>query len=173
MTGTGPDGHDGAARRVRIQLRQEDLSPSGHVGNASIVRVLEEARTVFLGHARPGRVGYHEGLLEILGDEARMLVGQQTVEYTKELWYSHDPVVVTLWITHVGRSSFSVAATIAGQDTGDARPAVSSEATIVLMDRATRAPWSITDEARAVFARHRGEPVALRPRPAVAAAPRP
>lgn len=173
MTGAGPDGHDGSARRVRVQLRLDDLSPSGHVGNASIVRVLEEARTVFLGHARPGLVGYHQGLLEVLGDEARMLIGQQTVEYTKELWYSHDPVEVTLWITHVGRSSFSVAATIAGQDTEDLRPAVSSEATIVLVDRRTGGPWPISDAARAAFDAHRGDLVTLRPRPAVAATARP
>ncbi len=163
------DGHP-VTRRVAVHLRQQDLSPSGHVGNASTVGVLEEARTVFLGHSRPGRVGYVDGILEVLGERARMLIGQQTVEYTSELWYTHEPLLVSLWISHIGRSSFSVAATIADQSDPTAQAAVSSEATIVLVDRLTGRPWPITDDVRDVFVRHHGDPVSLRPRPGPAAA---
>ncbi|MGW4481667.1 acyl-CoA thioesterase [Rhodococcus triatomae] len=172
MTAAGRvDGHP-VTRRVAVHLRQQDLSPSGHVGNASTVGVLEEARTVFLGHSRPGRVGYFDGVLESLGERARMLVGQQTVEYTSELWYTHEPLLVTLWITHVGRSSFSVAATIADQTDPSARAAVSAEATVVLVDRQTHAPWPITDDVRDVLLRYHGDPVALRPRPGTTASAR-
>lgn len=163
MTGTGA-GTSGATCRVAMSLRQADLSPSGHIGNASTVQVLEEARTVFLGHSRPGRIGYHGGLLEVLGDRVQMLVGQQTVEYARELWYTHEPLTVTLWISHIGRSSFS----IADQD-DPTTTAVAAEATIVLVDRRTHRAWTVTDDVRAAFTRYLGDPVALRPRPSIAA----
>lgn len=148
---------------VYVQLRFDDVNLAGHVGNTSIVRLIDEARTIFLGFREPGRPGDRHGVLGVLDEQVDRLVGQQTVEFHDELWYSREPVAVTLWVTHIGTSSFSLASTISTH-VGHA-PVVTSEATMVLVHRGTGAAWRIDDTVRGRLTRYLGDPVMLRPRP--------
>ncbi|MFI7493162.1 acyl-CoA thioesterase [Kocuria sp. M4R2S49] len=148
---------------VSLQLRFDDVNLAGHVGNTAIARLIDEARMIFLGYPEPGRPGDRHGVLGVLDEQVDRLVGQQTVEFHDELWYSPEPVAVTMWVTHIGTSSFSLAATISPR-VGHA-PVVTSEATMVLVDRGTGGAWPIDDTVRGRLARYLGDPVVLRPRP--------
>ncbi|MGQ1838649.1 acyl-CoA thioesterase [Kocuria turfanensis] len=151
-----------AAWSTSVPLRFDDINAAGHIGNVAIARIVDEARTTFLGHPVPGQPGYHDGVLEVLGENIGRLVGQQTIEFDRELWYSRVPLVVSSWISHIGRTSFSLACTISR--TAGEPPAVLAEATIVLIDRTTSRAWPISDTVRNHLDRYQGQLLELRPR---------
>ncbi|SFU11663.1 thioesterase family protein [Arthrobacter sp. ov118] len=155
-------------RSITVELRFDDVNSAGHLGNAALVRVLDEARIRFLGQPLPGLGGHADGLLEILDGTVGKVIGQQTIEYRRELEYSRAPLVATLWITHIGTSSFSLAAAIS--DTGPA-PAVLAEATYILTDRSSGRPWPIVGVFRDVLSQYLGEPPQFRLRPSASSAP--
>lgn len=148
---------------VCLQLRFDDVNLAGHVGNTAIARLIDEARMIFLGYPGPGRSGDYRGVLGVLDEQVDRLVGQQTVEFHDELWFSPEPAAVTMWVTHIGTSSFSLASTISPR-VGQA-PVVTSEVTMVLVDRGTGDAWRIDDTVRGRLAQYLGDPVELRPRP--------
>lgn len=150
---------------VRVHVRLDDLTPAMHVGNASVVGILEEARVFYLGHPVPGRPPFNNGVLEILQGRAHMLIAQQTVEYVGEMFYSPEPLYVTFWIGHIGGSS----ATLCGEIrvTEDAAPIVKTEATMVMVDVGTGKSWPLPTDVREHLAQHMAEPIELRPRPGV------
>ena len=153
----------GSKTTVRVHPRLDDMTPAMHVGNASVVRIIEEARMFYLGHPLPGRLGFNNGILEILQGRAHMLIAQQTVEYIGEMFYSTEPLHVTFWIGHIGGSSATLCAEIRVEE--DAAPIVKTEATMVMVDAATGKSWPLPDDVRAHFAEHQAEPIVLRPRP--------
>lgn len=148
---------------VRVNVRLEDLGPAGHVGNASVVAIIEEARMFFLGHPIAGKAAYNNGVLEILQGRAQMLIAAQTVEYVGEMFYSLEPLHVTFWIGHIGGAS----ATLCGEIrvTADGDPIVKTEATMVMTSDDTGRPWQMPDDVRAHLANYQAAPVVLRPRP--------
>ncbi len=154
---TVPSGHV-----AQVSLRIDDLGPAGHVSNVAAVRVIDEARMNFFGHSKTSRVGYHDGLLTTVADEVQYLVGQHTIEYVTELWYSRAPLVVTLWVTGIGHTTFSIATTVSVSE-GEP-PSVLAESAIVLVDRKSRTPWPLSDTLRADLSRHLGPPIELRDR---------
>jgi len=154
--------HPRGGETVYIPLRIGDVNIAGHIGNAAIPEILDHARTVFLGYPRHDQPGYTHGILELLDDEVGRVIGQQTIEYRTEMWYAPDPVAVTLWITHIGTSSFSLASTITPNSGRE--PAILAEATIVLIDRTSKQPWVITERLRQQLDRYRGRALDLRRR---------
>ncbi|MDN5760568.1 MAG: thioesterase family protein [Tomitella sp.] len=149
---------------VRVALRQEDLSPAGHIGNAAVVQLIEEARNRlfrFGGEDRSGTSG--PALLGPVGEQRTVLVAQQTVEYAAEMFYGPDPMLVGFWVGHIGGSSFTLDTEI--RAAADAEPLVRAEAVVVLVDTATSRPAPIDAHLREHFAQFHGEPILLRPRP--------
>ncbi|WP_024794846.1 acyl-CoA thioesterase [Tomitella biformata] len=153
----------GPKTTVRVHVRLDDMTPAMHVGNASVVRIIEEARMFYLGHPVPGRLPFNNGILEVLQGRANMLIAQQTVEYVGEMFYSTEPLFVTFWIGHLGGSSATLCAEI--RVTEDADPIVKTEATMVMVAVDTGKSWPLPDDVRAHLANHMAEPIALRPRP--------
>ena len=146
-----------------IQARLRDVNLGGHVDNVEAIRVVDEARILFLRHARLGeRAG---GALRDAPAHVSELVGSQRVDYHAEMRFvAFQPFLVRLWISHVGRSSFSVSSEVrveAGHP-----PAVSAETSLVLWDREANAPWPVGAGVRRVLEEYAGEPVTLRARPA-------
>jgi acyl-CoA thioester hydrolase len=146
---------------MSIELRLDDVNVAGHVGNTSLLRVIDEARSRFLGYSALGRPGHAEGLLEGLDQTVRKVIAQQTIEYRKEVWYSHHPVIANLWISHVGTSSFALATAIYA---GDKEPAVLAEATYVLLAGPEGRPWPIDADIKDRLYRFADNPPQIRPR---------
>ncbi|QIK75089.1 acyl-CoA thioesterase [Nocardioides piscis] len=72
----------------------------------------------------------------------------------------YQPFLATLWLSRIGRSSFTVAAEIRVQEGG--HPAVTWECVNVLWDHATQTSWPITDSVRADLERYLGDPLPTR-----------
>jgi acyl-CoA thioester hydrolase len=145
-----------------IQARLRDVNLGGHVDNVEAIRVVDEARILFLRHATLG--GEPGGALRHLPSHVTELVGSQRVDHHAEMRFvAFQPFLVSLWVTHLGRSSFTVGAELR-VEAGHA-PALSSETSLVLWDRDTAAAWPADDAVRRDLEEYAGPPVALRARP--------
>jgi acyl-CoA thioester hydrolase len=151
---------------ISVELRVDDVNVAGHVGNTSLLRVIDEARNRFLGYSAAGRSGGGSGVLEGLGKSVRKVIAQQTIEYRTEVWYSHHPVVATMWISHIGTSSFALATAIYADDD---EPAVLGEATYVLLADSDGRPWPMDRAIKDRLSLFAGQPPQLRQRPSAAA----
>lgn len=131
--------------------------------NISIMRLVDEVRTHFLGHPHEIEKGYTGGLVEVCGPGVGIMIGQQTIEYVRELWYDpHRPAHVEMWISHIGTASFVTACEI--RQHKEAEVAVRSEAGIVLLSWPERRPWRVTEPVREAFSEYLGPALPLRPR---------
>lgn len=147
---------------IEIQARMRDINLAGHVDNVEAIRIIDEARLLFLRAGDPSR-----GIAPVLAalpDGVSELVGSQRVDYRDEMRFvAFQPFLVRLWTGHVGRSSFTVEYELriaAGHP-----PAIVGETACVFWDSATQASWPLSDEVRAALEAHLAEPVALRGRP--------
>ena len=80
-----------------VATRYTDLDPQGHVNNASVAVLLQEAR---------GKMEEAAGTLEFFR-EHRSVVASLSIEYTAELFFP-DPVEVSTGVLHLGRSSVTM-----------------------------------------------------------------
>lgn len=147
---------------TEIQARYRDINLAGHVDNVEAVRVLDEARYEFLRFAHlPGLPEGATGVLHAMGDGVSELVASQAIEYHGEMRFvPYQPFLASLWVTRVGRSSFTVAAELRVEAGG--APAAVWECVNVLWDHAAQSAWPISDAVRADLTRYLGEPVSFR-----------
>lgn len=180
--------------RVPVQLRWSDMDAYGHINNVEMFRVLEEARiAAFWTHPHPGDGGGWPTAVIDAGPDAEtvMLVARQEIEYLRPLGYRRAPVIVELWIGHLGGASIEVCYEVhdgAGgteelvqpgigtelDDVADAADAAADAApplvyaractTLVLVNPATGSPRRLTVAERASWMPYGGPMIALRRR---------
>lgn len=109
-----------------VAVRWSDMDLYGHVNNARVVTLLEEARAVLLFSegARRGAQTLAEG----------MVVAELVVRYRQPLVYSANPVRVRLWVSELRAASFALDYVVAGTD-GDA---VTARTQLVAYDAGTQ-----------------------------------
>ena len=151
----------GEVFECEIQARLRDVNLGGHVDNVEAIRILDEARILFFRYAELDPAAARPGLLGGLPDGVVELVGSQRVDYHAEMrfaaWTSFQ---VRLWVTRIGRSSFTVASQL--RVAADHAPAIVAETSCVLWDHGTQSSWGMTDAVRARLSTYVGEPVGLR-----------
>ncbi|MDN5743567.1 MAG: hypothetical protein L0H31_00430 [Nocardioidaceae bacterium] len=153
----------GESFECEIQARLRDVNLGGHVDNVEALRVLDEARLLFLHHA-PLAGDPRPGLFREVPDGVVELVGSQRIDYNDEMRFvAFQPFLVRMWIGHVGRSSFSVSYEL--RVAPNHAPAIVAESSLVLWEPAAGRSWALTDEVRHLFASYTQAPVALRERP--------
>ena len=108
--------------------------------------------------------GLPEGATGLLhGTDAGVseLVASQTIEYHAEMRFvPYQPFLASLWVSRVGRSSFTVAAELRVEVGGG--PAAVWECVNVLWDHHAQSAWTISDAVRADLEHYLGEPVGFR-----------
>ena len=85
--------------RYHVQLRWSDMDALRHVNNVQFLRFLEDARVQMLVEAGRRR----------LESELGVVVVRHEIDYLRPLLFRTEPVVVDTWVTHVGRTSYTVA----------------------------------------------------------------
>lgn len=144
-----------------IQTRFRDINVGGHVDNVEAVRVIDEARIQFFMFAPVFGPDAGAGLLRRKPAGIVDLMGSQRVDYHAEMRFvPFAPFLVRMWISHVGRTSFTVATEL--RVAADHPPALVAESTTVFWSRATESSWPITDEVRADLDSFAGPAVGLR-----------
>ncbi|QCB94072.1 acyl-CoA thioesterase [Cellulomonas shaoxiangyii] len=162
-----------ARLEVPVQLRWSDMDAYGHVNNVEMLRLLEEARIeAFWSHpagpdgTRPDGAWPTAVLDAGPGTGLATLVARQEIEYVRPLGYRRSPVVVEMWIGHLGGASLDVCYEVrdAPAAADASAPYARAVTTLVLVDAATGAPQRIAAEQRTAWEPFVEEPVQLRRR---------
>lgn len=172
--------------RVPVQLRWSDMDAYGHVNNVEMLRLLEEARIeAFWAHPAPAEpLGdaaptspatspapspvaetWPTAVLDAgPGAQTATLVARQEIEYLRPLGYRRTPVVVDMWIGHLGGASIDVCYEVQdeGHATGD--PYARAVTTLVLVDAASGSPRRIGEAERAAWLPYVEDPPTFRRR---------
>ncbi len=124
--------------RVPIERRFSDLDFLQHINNVVYHDYLQEARIRLMG--------------ELLSEFAEAYVPQvlvrQEINYRKTLVLRPEPLIVEVWVTSVGRTSYALGYRILDDDGSLAADATS---VMVCFDPVTQGSVPIPDEYRAVL----------------------
>lgn len=152
---------------VPIRLRWSDLDAYGHVNNAEMLRLLEEARiqafwvTDEPGEAGTSAVGASTAVLDGRPGAATLtLIARQEIEYLAPVPYLRQPVDVRLWLGKIGGASLEVCYEVWSPE--GAAPALQfarASTTIVLVDAVSERPRKIKDTERAAWTPYLDEPL--------------
>jgi acyl-CoA thioester hydrolase len=153
---------------VPIPLRWGDLDAYGHVNNATLFRLLEEARVRAFWRA-PGEAAqaHSTAVLDAAPEsESWSLIARQEMEYLAPIPYLAEPLDIQVWISKLGGASLEICYEVL-PPIGDADRHVLARAatTIVLVDSTTQRPRRISDEERAAWQPYLEEPVQFSRRP--------
>lgn len=155
---------------VPTRLRWSDLDAYGHVNNAEMLRLLEEARIEAFwsadgdesgGSAASNAVGASTAVLDGRPGAATLtLIARQEIEYLAPIPYLRQPLDIQLWLGHLGGASLEVCYEVWSPASADAAVLYTRAATtIVLVDSTTERPRRISDAEREAWAPYLGEPV--------------
>lgn len=142
----------------------------GHVNNVDLLRLLEVARIEAFWSSE--ETEHHTGILDASpGSATATFVARQEVEYVAPLAYRKAPVIVELWIGHVGGASIDVSYVVrdnrsqsaAGQSEESVIYARAST-TLVMVDTASNAPRRLSQREREVWAPYVHAPVEFKHR---------
>lgn len=126
-----------------VAVRWSDMDVYGHVNNARVVTLLEEARTelLFGEGARRGAQTLAEGVVVV----------ELSVRYRQPLVYTASPVRVRLWVSELLAASFAVEYVVAGTG-GDA---VTARTQLAAYDTAAQRPRRLKSGEREFLAAFR------------------
>ena len=156
---------------VPIRLRWSDLDAYGHVNNAEMLRLLEEARIqAFWANdetegTEPGAspAGASTAVLDGRPGAATLtLIARLEIEYLTPIPYLRAPIDIQLWIGKLGGASLDVCYEVhgpAGQE--PARLYARATTTIVLVDAVTERPRKINTLERAAWIPYLESPLTL------------
>ncbi|MCM3657099.1 acyl-CoA thioesterase [Agromyces mediolanus] len=155
---------------VPTPLRWSDLDAYGHVNNARMLSLLEEARIQAFWVNDDGSVEHAVGASTAVldatpGATTVTLIARQEVEYLAPIPYQRLPLDIELWIGHMGGASLDVCYEVFSPLGAEPRTLYTrASTTIVLVDAASERPRRITDAERAAWEPYLEAPVAFRRR---------
>lgn len=126
---------------VSVPIRWSDQDINGHVNNAKVVTIVEEARIQWLNKDAAA-----EGIYSF--DTPKVVVSLN-VEFRQPLSASAD-VNVGISVTQIGRSSFTLA--YRGTQGGDHKFTAATK--LVVLDSSTNVPRPIDENERSYLMRH-------------------
>jgi acyl-CoA thioester hydrolase len=142
-----------ATYEVDVPLRWSDQDPYRHVNHATIVTLLEDARTALLFDA-----AVREGVAAF---EAGLLVATVHVAYRRPIPWGRRGVRARMWCAQVRAASFTVGYELllptggpAGDEWDTAKPAVVADTQLVPYDLAAERPRRLTAEERSFLDRY-------------------
>lgn len=157
---------------VPIPLRWSDFDAYGHVNNAEMLRLFEEARIHAFwvtddggGNAEVDTLGtpLTTRVLDGRPGAATLtLIARQEIEYLLPIPYMRQPIDIQLWLGRLGGASLEVCYEVHAplEASGDEIFARAST-TIVLVDATTQRPRRITVTERAAWEPYLEDPVAF------------
>jgi acyl-CoA thioester hydrolase len=160
---------------VPIKLRWSDLDAYGHVNNAEMLRLLEEARILAFWVSDNGEVGESLDATAVgnstaildgrPGADTLTLIARQEVEYLRPVPYLREPLDIELWIGHLGGASLEVCYEIFSPAGAVPRQLFTrASSTLVMVDAATERPRRITDRERDAWSPYLDDPIVFKRR---------
>ena len=156
---------------IPTSLRWSDLDAYGHVNNAQMFGLFEEARIHAFWAGGDGVADDHfpTRILEGGPDATTFsLIAHQEIEYLAPIPYLRDPLDIQLWIGHLGGASLDVCYEVFTPlvSEGKVQPEQTlfcrASTTIVLVDSTTLAPRRLTEAERLAVASFVEAPVVFK-----------
>lgn len=152
-------------------VRWSDLDAYGHVNNAQMFGLLEEARIHAFWAGADSDGDDHLPTRIIEGGphaDTFTLIAHQEIEYLAPIPYMREPLDIQLWLGHVGGASMDVCYEVYSPRGSEMPQTLYARATttIVLVDAATQKPRRMTDVEREVITPYVEAPVAFKRRSA-------
>ncbi len=123
--------------RHEIQRRYGDIDQQGHVNNVVFFDYLQDARVALLFSV------WHSTMRDL-----QQVIVHQEMSYKKSLLLALEPVVVEVWVSKIGNTSYSLAYRVL-DDNGDL--AAEASTTLATIDPTTGRPARIPDNLRVVL----------------------
>jgi acyl-CoA thioester hydrolase len=154
---------------VPTPLRWSDLDAYGHVNNARMLSLLEEARiqAFWVSSDTPEHaVGASTAVIDATpGASTITLIARQEVEYLAPIPYQRQPLDIELWIGYMGGASLDVCYEVYSPVGVEPRVLYTrAVTTIVLVDTGTGLPRRIDERERAAWEPYLGESLTFRRR---------
>lgn len=154
---------------IPVPVRWTDLDAYGHVNNAAVVRLLEEARIAAfwqppaeqleLGAPQPPAALPVSGA----GSALSTVIASQRIEYARPLGHRRDGVIVRLWLSRIGGASLSIDYLVLTRDDPEGEaPYARARTVVVLIDAESGAPVRLEQETRDRLQQFSGEPLHFR-----------
>ncbi|MFC4224566.1 acyl-CoA thioesterase [Lysinibacter cavernae] len=149
--------------QVILQLRWADLDAYGHVNNAVMLRLLEEARIRWMWKPAGGTASRDSQIFDASPtSDTIMVIAHQEIEYRAVLPYLDEGININVWIGAIGGSSLDLYYEIYGAAGAEAETLyVRASSTVVVMDAAAQKPRRLSTDERAAMQPYLGEPLQL------------
>lgn len=145
---------------VPVLVRWSDLDAYGHVNNASLLTLLEEARIVAFW-AGGSASAPTTAIIDAGADATTVtVIARQEAEYVAEIPHHREPIVIETWIGQLGGASMDVCYEVRSPDASQLY--ARAQTTVVMLDAATGAPRRLTAEERRTWAPYVEAPVEFR-----------
>ncbi|WP_292832690.1 thioesterase family protein [Microbacterium sp.] len=162
---TDPSTGPGAGLRlhVPIHLRWGDLDAFNHVNNATMLKLLEEARVRVFWSPIDGEVAPDTAVIDSGADAGEVtLIAHQEIEYLAPVPYRREPLDVQMWFGKLGGSSVQVCYEVHSPTTDEPQELYArATSAVVLVDAQTFRPVRLSERMRAAWSPYLGEPVAF------------
>lgn len=137
---------------LEIPLRWSDFDAYAHVNNAEMLRILEEARIQAFWRTDDGS-GRDTAVMNAgPGSDTIALIARQELEYLAPIPFMRAPIVIELWIGHIGGASLEISYEIYSPAGVEPRVLYTRAATtLVMVTAATGRPSRIADDLRAAW----------------------
>ncbi|WP_347757092.1 thioesterase family protein [Agrococcus sp. ProA11] len=145
---------------VPVRVRWSDLDAYGHVNNAALLTLLEEARiSAFWAGGPDGSPA--TAIIDAGADATSVtVIARQEAEYLAEIPHHREPIIVETWIGHLGGASMDVCYEVRSPDASQLY--ARAQTTVVMLDAASGAPRRLTADERRAWAPYVEAPVAFR-----------
>jgi acyl-CoA thioester hydrolase len=123
--------------RYEVTRRYNDIDQQGHVNNVVFFDYLQDARVALL----------HKVWRSTMGEMQQVIVHQE-MSYRKPLLLRIEPVIVEVWVSKIGNSSYTLAYNVLDEN---ASLAAEASTTLACVDPSTGRPTRIPDELRSLL----------------------
>lgn len=154
---------------IPVPMRWSDIDGYGHVNNAAMMTLLEEARIRAFWGAPDEQVELGAQVLPsalptyATGSTVHTVVAGHRIEYRRELEFRRDDVVVRLWLSRIGGASLTIDyQVLTRHDPEGMAPYAIARTVIVLVEATTGRPTRIDPGLRDSLQQWAGEPLAFR-----------
>lgn len=123
-----------ASLRLPIIRRFSDVDAVGHINNVVYMDYLQEARVRAMWHAK---------ILEGIGFSH--VVVRHEIDYKRIMTLGEDPIIVEIWVSDIGRTSYTFSYRIFDEE---GRVVSEAKSVMVAIDVETGSPKRVSEELR-------------------------
>ncbi|WP_293697949.1 thioesterase family protein [uncultured Agrococcus sp.] len=147
---------------AHVQVRWADLDGYGHVNNAALFTLLEDARVQTLwasDELEAGPMAIVDGSPRA---ESWTVIARQEAEYLGQIPHHRRPLQIDVWIGRLGGASVQVCYEVFSPDRSEQYAKAAT--TVVMVDAASGSPRRLTEAERAAWEPYVEDPIDFRHR---------